>query len=61
MSVVFAHFCDDCGFSARTIEGDACPRCGSPDITFAPTCATVDYDDAKDAARLEEIRAGAPS
>lgn len=56
MSLVYRHFCDDCGRdSVEPIE--VCEWCGSHDITHAVAYGQVDYDDASDAARMDEIRA----
>lgn len=56
MSVVYYHWCDDCGkHSVEPIE--VCEWCGSHDITHAPAFSQVEWDDAADAKRLDEIRA----
>lgn len=56
MSLVYFHFCDDCGRSSREAI-EVCEWCGSHDISRAPAYAQVDYDDEVDNARLAEIRA----
>lgn len=60
MTIHYAYFCDDCGHT-HTQPTDECVECGSFDIERAPHYASVDYDDAKDDARLAQIRAESKS
>jgi RNA polymerase subunit RPABC4/transcription elongation factor Spt4 len=56
MSLVYRYFCDSCGRDYKEAL-EACEFCGSHDITHAVAYGQVEFNDAEDNARLEEIRA----